>query len=152
MVDKETKNIELESVRLSNLGPKLRSPIDRFLEKVKKTQFCWEWKSAKTKAGYGVLTINRKVIYAHRFSYTLFNGEIPEGLSLDHICRNRGCVNPGHLEAVTHAENMARSIPATKTHCKRGHLLEGDNLKITRSGQRWCWECHYIRKPLKNAI
>ena len=135
----------------SKFGPKPISPVIRFFKKVKLGQFCWEWISAKTPHGYGVMTVDRKVIYAHRFSYEIFKGKIPEGLHLDHLCRNPSCVNPGHLEAVTHAENMARGFPATKTHCKRGHLLGGDNLRITKAGQRWCRACHYLRNPLKNV-
>lgn len=69
---------------------------------------CWPW-TASTANGYGVLMVNKRREYAHRLSYARFNGPIPDGLDIDHICRNRTCINPDHLEPVTRGENVRRS-------------------------------------------
>lgn len=108
---------------------------------------CWKWKAGKTNKGYGAFYINQKQHTAHRLSYRLFVGEIPIGLDLDHLCRNRDCCNPSHLEAVTRRENLLRgnTIPAlnaTKTHCKHGHEFTPENTIIKKTGSRDCRLCH----------
>ena len=130
---------------------KLKSII-RFLEKIDDTKnSCWIWTSTKSKKGYGYFTLNRKLIRAHRLSYELFKGDIPKGLQLDHLCRNRGCVNPEHLEPVTQSVNSKRGLtglinnPQTnKTHCKNGHKFDEENLtEYTRKfGHRRCKICN----------
>ena len=109
---------------------------------------CWNWKAAKTTAGYGELRVGNKTTYAHRLSYELAKGKIPKGLELDHLCRNPACVNPDHLEAVTRRQNQLRGFSATginsrKTRCPRGHLLAGDNLvpRVWAEGHRECLIC-----------
>jgi hypothetical protein len=96
---------------------------------------CRLWDSATSPTGYGLFWFNRTYVLAHRFVYTLLVGAIPEGLTLDHRCRTRCCVNPDHLEPVSGRENILRGVSpsarnARKTHCKRGHRLAGDNLKV----------------------
>lgn len=71
---------------------------------------CWNWQRSLGTGGYGVSCLNSKRIYAHRLSYRAFKGEIPKGLCIDHLCRNRKCVNPDHLEAVTQKVNINRGV------------------------------------------
>lgn len=84
-----------------------------FFDKVCKTENCWNWNGYSTRKGYGQFWDGAKVIYAHRYSYEHFLGKIPEGLQVDHLCRNQGCVNPNHLEAVTLTENVRRGVGLT---------------------------------------
>jgi hypothetical protein len=103
---------------------------------------CWLWVGVVNAAGYGQSGRG----YAHRVNYEDTVGPVPEGLELDHLCRVRHCVNPAHLEPVTHAENMRRSVLA-RTHCRKGHPYEGDNLMSvsTRPNARICRTCRHER-------
>jgi hypothetical protein len=112
---------------------------------------CWEWRGARDPNGYGTFTVARKVThFAHRYAYELFVGPIPEGLVIDHLCRNRGCINPTHMEPVTNAENVLRgegptAVNARKTHCKRGHPFDDVNTYVYAKG-RACRMCHQLRQ------
>jgi len=87
----------------------------RFLALVDKSPACWEWRGRRHRLGYGQFHHKTGAcMVAHKFSWELRNGPVPDGLELDHLCRNRGCVNPDHLEAVTHAENVRRAWLARK--------------------------------------
>lgn len=104
---------------------------------------CWEWLRTRTPTGYGFIRVFEKTVSAHRLSYELFVGPIPAGLEVHHTCRNRGCIRPAHLEAVTRDENMRL---ARKTHCLRGHALVEENLYYTGSGgYRRCRVCKTLR-------
>lgn len=114
----------------------------QFLSKVKKSVSCWQWLGTTTSNGYGRLGKQS----AHRLSHELFKGPIPKGLHIDHLCRNPGCVNPKHLEAVTQRENTLRgfspaALHAQKTHCPKGHPFAGANL-AKRTRRRDCLKCH----------
>jgi hypothetical protein len=108
---------------------------------------CWNWSGVITANGYGTLSVRHSVRkYAHRLSYEAHIGPIPKGLDLDHLCRNRRCVNPAHLEPVTRRENLIRGATVTaqnalKTHCPKGHPYSGENLIIKAAGGRRCRIC-----------
>lgn len=112
----------------------------RFWQFVSKTDGCWMWAGAITLHGYPRFTMRSGQVQAHRLAYEKVVGAIPEGLELDHLCRVRHCVNPDHLEPVTHAENMRRAAAAV-THCPRGHAYDEANTYHPPKGGRSCRTC-----------
>jgi len=122
---------------------------DRFWDKVDKTDECWNWTAGKNHYGYGSFAVRRGESWfraqAHRVAYEDLIGPIPTGLTIDHLCRNRACVNPAHMEPVTKGENVLRGTStaaqhARQTHCKRGHPFEAPHLYLWR-GRRYCRTC-----------
>ena len=110
---------------------------------------CWEWTGSRTPLGYGQFQIGtyrrRRVVRAHRWAYEHLVGSVNPGLECDHRCHNRACVNPVHIEPVTHRVNVLRgnsitALNAKKTQCKRGHLFNEMNT-VWRRGWRECLAC-----------
>ncbi len=127
---------------------------------------CWEWTGAKHESGYGRYRMggrDGRFWYVHRLVWELLVGPIPDGLHIDHLCRNRLCCNPDHLEPVTPAENTRRSPSwngeSAKTHCPYGHPYSGDNLQTQGRRKHWrrCAACHAqrnreYRERRRNAV
>jgi hypothetical protein len=115
-------------------------------DRVERTETCWIYSGALNQSGYGVARYQGRMTVVHRLAYQELVGPIPEGLELDHLCRVRNCVNPAHLEPVTHAENTLRGIGPTaqnarRTECLQGHPLMGPNLYLRPDGRRECRTC-----------
>lgn len=126
---------------------------DRFWSKVDFSGECWEWTARVSRNGYGQFTSGGKKLLPHRVSYEHFFGPIPDGLVIDHLCRNKSCVNPEHLESVTQKVNRERGHNApcgshnrSKTECLHGHPLDGENLYRKPNGERCCVTCRREQK------
>jgi len=128
------------------------TPINRFMAKVDVSEKCWLW-TAGLKDGYGAFRVMGKTHRAHKWYWEFLNGKVPNGLELDHTCNNRACVNPQHLEAVSHAENVRRAPVGKRnwrtlniTHCPKGHeYSEGNIYRPPNSNERHCRICHKER-------
>jgi hypothetical protein len=131
-------------------------PMERFVGHIDLlSNGCWQWRGSLANGGYGHYSVRRTIFYAHRFSYWLYKGDIPKGLDLDHLCRNRGCVNPDHLEIVTNKENVLRGTGssaqyARRDRCKNGHKFDDTNTKL-RGRARVCRKCSAIRCRIYKA-
>lgn len=122
----------------------------RLHRRIKRSSGCWIWTGALGDSGYGRLALNRKLHYVHRLSYETFVGPIPDGLQIDHLCRNRACFAPSHLEPVTCRVNVLRgespgARSRRRTHCGKGHDFAEHG--VERNGRRICRTCkiEYLR-------
>jgi len=162
----EPSTTEAHERRIVGRVVKRGAPLrDRLMAKVRISDAgCWEWLGRRNWAGYGRLTVTSptREVQTHRLAYELFVGPIPDGMQLDHVCRNRLCCNPKHLEPVTARENQRRgtspvSANMAATHCLRGHPLDDDNTYLHK-GRRQCKECQrtrtreYLRKRRATAL
>lgn len=136
---------------------------DRMERKIRRTDAgCWEWTGSMAHGGYGSIGIgsrtdgSRRTTSTHRYAYELLVGPIPDGLDIDHLCRNRACCNPDHLEPVTRSENLRRGRSAEVrrqqaaliTHCPHGHEYTPENTRLvtTKTGvARHCRACNRVR-------
>ena len=143
-------------------GTKPRKVEERFWEKVNKDgeNGCWIWMAGKYHSGYGIFYVKDgkwKNVRAHRFAYELLVSPIPKDKELDHLCRNHACVNPKHLEVVSHKENCIRGdggkkvaeMNKAKTHCTRGHPYNKANTYINAKGARMCRICRNNWRKIK---
>jgi len=131
--------------------------MDRFWSKVQKTDSCWNWTASTNEKRYGLFRFNGKTSRAHRVSYILTFGSIDDTLIVDHLCRNRRCVNPDHLDLVSQKENILRGLSGKqnnhqsgKTTCPKGHEYS----RITKYGYRLCGKCRSEQtiKSRKNKL
>ena len=102
---------------------------------------CWRWTGFHNSKGYGIARIDGRSEGAHRVAFKAVHGTIPDGLEIDHLCSVRDCVNPAHLEAVTHVVNIRRGAKAMQTHCIAGHVYSDENTYRRRNGTRACRKC-----------
>jgi len=136
----------------------MTTPAERFWEKVAPSvDACWEWLGWIRPNGYGTFWAG-KTLSAHRFAYELFYGAIPEGMVIDHLCRNRSCVRPDHLEAVSQRENVIERgtaphvVAARNGTCMRGHVRTAENTWTNpKTGDRACLDCRAVLREQKRA-
>lgn len=145
-------------------GGRVSTLAERFWAKVMKGDGCWEWTAHRNAGhGYGLISSGSRPavpLLAHRVAWELTNGLIPDGMVIDHLCRNRGCVRPDHLEAVTTGLNNVRALQgpgADGSKCVNGHEFNEANTRIRTNGARACRACDrarvnasYARKKAKS--
>jgi hypothetical protein len=135
--------------KAKRIMPFTRPAIDRWRDGYDVVNECWIWRGAKDRKGYARFRdSDGRTVSVHRFAYQNTVGEIPDGMVLDHLCRNPGCCNPAHLEPVTNAENIRRGRQGqpqlSRTHCPKGHPYDDANTLRYRANERLCRECQRL--------
>ena len=144
--DVDGKPVPFAEIPPNRLGRRPRPLTERLMRfRLVTPDGCWFWEGASS-GGYGLIRYRGRNLYVHRVAYSVLRGGLRDDKQLDHLCRNRLCFNPTHLEPVTARENNLRSTSvsaenAKKTHCKRGHALSGANLIVATDGHRNCRTC-----------
>lgn len=132
------------------------NPHFRFWSKVVKTAECWLWIGSRSDGAYGQFRlpggVGSKLVQAHRYAYESLVGAIPDGLTLDHLCENKGCVNPAHLEAVSLAENIRRSKGRKRDECPKGHVYTPATTAFSTGGSRICLICDQPRLEARRRV
>ena len=128
------------------MSPRPKPLLERLEDKILVADGCWEWDGSRNAGGYGQLSVDGRNRMAHRVVYELLVGPIPDGMQIDHLCKTRQCVNPGHMEVVTCRENLMRGDTiqaenAGKTHCRHGHEFTPENTYAQRGHNRACRIC-----------
>jgi hypothetical protein len=116
------------------------------------TTGCWRWTGSTDPNGYGAIYWQGRTWKVHRVAWTLCRGAIPDGLTVDHLCRNPSCVNPAHFELVPLSVNQARQInnSSKKTHCPQGHPYDTENTQFSAQGKRLCLTCRRAQSKARN--
>jgi hypothetical protein len=118
---------------------------------VVKSSGCWEYSKSKHSAGYGVIRCEGVIEYVHRVSYSEFVGPLIEDMTVDHLCHNRPCGNPFHLQQVTNLESILRGTGASATNARKTHCAAGHELQYRKPGQRWCKICNDTDRGIDRA-
>jgi hypothetical protein len=133
--------------------PEAREKLEcRFKDKFDEEPGCWIWTAAMSNTGYGSIGVEGKTCHAHRIAYELWVGPIPEGAQIDHLCRERACVNPAHLEVVSAQENAKRGLNGVlKTRCAQGHPWTEEHIyHRPGSGKKMCGTCNRERSRARH--
>lgn len=144
-------------MNIADLPANMRAKIALELPPVAEVPgLCWGWQNCTNSRGYGCVAVKGKSQLAHRVAYILLVGPISDGLQIDHLCLNRRCCNPDHLEAVTAAVNIRRTDTAHKAMCVHGHLMASDNVLIKKRGNRSpvrnCRTCRDKQQAARRAV
>jgi hypothetical protein len=161
----EIKQALLAPFEAAEIRIKTQPYIAAFCRRVKRAIYdengCLVWRGAKHSSGYGSISIRlngkQYSAYAHRVAYEFAKGPIPDGLVIDHLCRNRACVNPDHLEAVTDRVNILRgespaACSARRSCCPKGHSYTEKNTYFYKDGSRACRKCNCENQRKRNAL
>lgn len=143
------------------MPPEQKDPRERLWARVEKTDTCWLWMGYRDRKGYGTMSMpqggKHTPRYVHRLAYEFEVGLIPDGLTLDHLCRVPNCVNPAHLEPVTAGENVLRGMgpsarAARRGTCSYGHLYDDANTGFNGDGSRYCRICNRAKYHRRKAL